>query len=131
MIPKVLREYCQWVVWKYTEKNGRMVKMPYDPKSGKAAKVNDPLTWATYSEACRVACHYDGLGFVFTKDAPFVGIDIDHCIDEQENINENRTAKKVPRRKVYISLLQANLKMDEKAYEKKISRYMDRIGILR
>lgn len=91
MIPKVLREYCQWVVWKYTEKNGRMVKMPYDPKSGKAAKVNDPLTWATYSEACRVACHYDGLGFVFTKDDPFVGIDIDHCIDEQKNINENAT----------------------------------------
>lgn len=88
MIPKVLREYCQWVVWKYTEKNGRMVKMPYDPKSGKAAKVNNPLTWASYSEACRAAYLYDGLGFVFTEHDPFVGIDIDHCIDPNGQISD-------------------------------------------
>lgn len=65
-----------------------MVKMPYDPKSGKAAKVNDPLTWASYSDACRAAYLYDGLGFVFTEHDPFVGIDIDHCIDQTGKISD-------------------------------------------
>lgn len=87
MIPRVLKEYSQWVVWKYMKRNGRIVKMPYDPKSGRAAKVNDSLTWASYMDACQVVSRYDGLGFVFTQEDPFVGIDLDNCIDDDGNIS--------------------------------------------
>lgn len=89
MIPRVLRECAQWVVWQYVERNGRNVKMPYNPNTGKPAKVNDPLTWGTYSQACSVAYRYDGLGFVFTENDPFVGIDMDHCIDEEGHIEKD------------------------------------------
>ena len=82
MIPRALRECAQWVVWKtFIKRQGKKVKkvkMPYDPKTGKPAQVNNPLTWGTYSEACRAAYRYDGLGFVFTADDHFVGVDIDH-----------------------------------------------------
>lgn len=93
MIPRALRECAQWVVWKtFIKRQGKKVKkvkMPYDPKTGKPAQVNNPLTWGTYSEACRAAYRYDGLGFVFTADDPFVGIDIDHCIDEDGHIRKD------------------------------------------
>jgi len=93
MIPRALRECAQWVVWKtFIKRQGKKVKkvkMPYDPKTGKPAQVNNPLTWGTYSEACRAAYRYDGLGFVFTADDPFVGIDIDHCIDDDGRIRED------------------------------------------
>ena len=65
MIPRALRECAQWVVWKtFIKRQGKKVKkvkMPYDPKTGKPAQVNNPLTWGTYSEACRAAYRYDGL----------------------------------------------------------------------
>ena len=93
MIPRALRECAQWVVWKtFIKRQGKKVKkvkMPYDPKTGKPAQVNNPLTWGTYSEACRAAYRYDGLGFVFTADDHFVGVDIDHCIDENGHIRED------------------------------------------
>src|SRR4051795_1209398 len=47
----------------------------------KPAACNKPQTWGTYRHACyalhRFRC--DGIGFVFTHDDPFCGIDIDHC----------------------------------------------------
>lgn len=90
MIPQELRDYAQWICWQYVEKQvkregnvvKRQVKMPFNPNTGKPAKVNDPLTWGTYEEACRSAYLYDGIGFVFTEYDPFVGIDIDHCITD-------------------------------------------------
>lgn len=48
MIPRALRECAQWVVWKtFIKRQGKKVKkvkMPYDPKTGKPAQVNNPLT---------------------------------------------------------------------------------------
>ena len=87
-IPEELKEYAQWVCWKYVkkrDKKGRMkkVKVPFNPRTGDPARVNDPLTWGTYEEACKAACAYDGLGFVFTDYDPFIGIDVDHCITDE------------------------------------------------
>jgi putative DNA primase/helicase len=84
-IPEELKITNQWVAWKEFMKNGKMKKMPIDPATGKTARVNDPSTWGSFDEA--VACFKDqdlsGIGFVFTKEDPFVGIDFDKCfIDE-------------------------------------------------
>jgi putative DNA primase/helicase len=84
-IPEELKITNQWVAWKEFMKNGKMKKMPIDPATGKIARVNDPSTWGSFDEA--VACFKDqglsGIGFVFTKEDPFVGIDFDKCfIDE-------------------------------------------------
>lgn len=80
-IPGELLEYKQWVLWRGTEVNGRISKIPISPWSGKAAACDKPQTWSTYRHA-RYALrrhHCDGIGFVFTEADPFCGIDLDHC----------------------------------------------------
>ena len=80
-IPGDLLEYKQWVLWRGTEVNGRISKIPISPWSGKAAACDKPQTWSTYRHA-RYALrrhHCDGIGFVFTEADPFCGIDLDHC----------------------------------------------------
>jgi primase-polymerase (primpol)-like protein len=48
------------------------------------ASANDPKTWATFDQANRVYSQckgYSGLGFVFSKDDPFIGLDWDNIRD--------------------------------------------------
>ena len=81
-IPEELKQYPHWLVWKLEDKGGKKpTKIPYSIHGG-MGKVNDPATWGTFDEAvarCRSG-NYNGIGFVFTN-SPFVGIDIDGCID--------------------------------------------------
>lgn len=75
-IPNELAERRQWVV--------RRDKVPYNPnRPGAKASPTDPTTWGTYQEAVdAVSKHgFDGLGFVFTADDPYVGVDLDKCRD--------------------------------------------------
>lgn len=83
MIPDELKEYAQWVCWKYAVRQGKKTKLPYCPKTGQMAKTNEPLTWSTYREAVQAAPAYQGIGFVFTAYDEFVGIDLDHCLDSK------------------------------------------------
>lgn len=75
-IPAELKSLPQWVVHKK--------KIPHDAKTtGDKAKVNDSNTWASFEQAlsaCRNGC-YHGIGFVFTENDPFCGIDLDKCRD--------------------------------------------------
>jgi KaiC/GvpD/RAD55 family RecA-like ATPase len=77
-IPKELRERDQWVVWRGAQ------KIPYSPVHGIAAKTTDPATWGTHAEADDKFKRggFDGIGFVFTSDDPYCGIDLDDCLDE-------------------------------------------------
>lgn len=61
-------------------------KIPIDPKTGNAAKSNDPSTWGTYEQAATLLekdSSISGLGFMFSN-SPYVGIDIDHCIHDNK-----------------------------------------------
>ena len=80
-VPCELLEYKQWVLWKKAEVNGRTTKIPISPWSGKVAACDKPQTWSSYKHV-RFAVHRfrcDGIGFVFTNDDPFCGIDLDGC----------------------------------------------------
>ena len=80
-IPPELRKLRQWVMWRAVDIGKRKsVKAPYQANNPILnASVNNPATWATYEEA--LAAVQDnpifGLGFVFTENDPYVGIDID------------------------------------------------------
>jgi KaiC/GvpD/RAD55 family RecA-like ATPase len=77
-IPQQLRDRSQWVVWKTVARDGKSTKVPFIPGGG-MAKTNDPETWSDF-EFCRANVDgYSGLGFVFTDDDPFIGIDLDGC----------------------------------------------------
>lgn len=74
-----LEGYDQWVIWEI--EGGK--KVPLNPKNGFNASPTNPATWASY-ESTRAAFEehgYEGVGFVFTEDDPFCGIDLDGCID--------------------------------------------------
>lgn len=83
-IPEELLRCRQWVAWRYgpLRENGKQAKEPINPRTVELAKANDPATWGTYTEA--VACDADGIGFVFSKDDPYVGVDLDGCIADGE-----------------------------------------------
>ena len=78
--------FIQWLCWKYAENPSnpdQLKKPPVNPTTGKLADVTDPDTWGTFEQ---VKAHYDknkgkvdGIGFVFTKNDPYAGIDLDNC----------------------------------------------------
>ena len=80
-IPSELLEYKQWILWRRTEVNGRIAKLPISPWSGKVAACDKPQTWSTYRHVCYARRRFrtDGIGFVFTSNDPFCGIDLDEC----------------------------------------------------
>ncbi|GHU81983.1 hypothetical protein FACS189415_1530 [Bacteroidia bacterium] len=82
-IPDAMKHCPHWIVWKLEDKGGKKPnKTPYCVRGGKA-KVNDADTWASFDEALQAqrSGAYNGIGFVFT-DTPFIGVDIDGCIDK-------------------------------------------------
>lgn len=86
-IPKALRETDQWLVWRLETRNGKPTKVPYDAKTGRQASSTEPATWTTFTQAVAASSRYTGLGFVFTGDDPYFGVDIDDCIDEYGQIH--------------------------------------------
>ena len=92
-IPEQLTERAQWVVWREHERDGKTTKVLYQPAHPqRKAAVNNPETWASFDDALKAYENaknkLNGIGFVFTDDDPFVGIDLDKCIDEDGNLSE-------------------------------------------
>jgi hypothetical protein len=85
-VPQCLRDLPQWICWRYVERDGKRTKIPIDACTGRSASATDPATWTTFEaahEAYLRAAHLAGVGFVFTKNDPFAGIDLDRCLNEQ------------------------------------------------
>jgi hypothetical protein len=80
-----IRDLRQWVCWRTEERDGKVTKVPICPHIGELAAVDRPETWGTYEEAVRAAREhgYDGVGFVFTEDDPYAGVDLDNCRDPE------------------------------------------------
>jgi len=77
IIPADLKELPQWVAFTPT-------KAPKNPATGKAAKTNDPATWGSFAQAVALwRTHQEngisGIGFVFSPDDPYCGVDLDNC----------------------------------------------------
>ena len=82
--PPELAVLNQWVCWRREKdaKGERDTKVPYNPRSGGKASSTNPDTWTPldFAEKALRKNSYSGLGFMFTKEAGIVGVDIDHCI---------------------------------------------------
>jgi hypothetical protein len=90
-IPEELRLRDQWVLWRYEERpdGKKPAKAPYCPE-GYRVDLRDPEYWLSYADAIS---HYDrggfdGIGFVFTKDDPFVFIDFDKCFADGDLVSQ-------------------------------------------
>jgi hypothetical protein len=74
-----LTQIDQWVAWKLISRNGRRDKVPFNVATNKPASTSDPNTWDSYAAALRVRTQYNGIGFVFSTDDSYTGIDFDGC----------------------------------------------------
>ena len=80
-IPSELKALPQWIVWKTEEKGERYTKVPYQV-DGEGAQTNNRRTWSTFATAVKFYLQddYDGIGFVFSRQDNYIGIDIDDCV---------------------------------------------------
>ena len=97
-VPDQLKALDQWVAWKLgpAGSNGKRKKSPINPHTGRSARTNDKKTWSTFEKAVTAAERYErceGVGFVFTKDDPFCGVDLDNCICPETGAIEPWAAK--------------------------------------
>lgn len=88
-LPKSLRAYPNWLVWKYEERHGtKTAKAPYSPTTGQ--KGSNIELCGNYEQAIQsmLAYHYDGIGFQVSR-TPYTVVDLDNCVDkESHTLNE-------------------------------------------
>ena len=98
-IPEALKQRNQWIGWKAKPKgNGKIDKLPVDPRTGKVSDANDPSIHCSFEEALDGVKLFElaGPGFVFTEEDPFSGVDLDDCVINQElQAEQRRTVQKL------------------------------------
>ncbi|WP_207688598.1 phage/plasmid primase, P4 family [Desulfonema limicola] len=85
-IPEEIKNLPQWVAWKgELKENKKLSKKPINPLNGSYAETNNPETWGTFEESLAYCeqNNLQGVGFVFTAEDPYVGIDLDNCLDPE------------------------------------------------
>lgn len=75
-IPADMQKLCQWVCWK--NENGVKILKQATGRCVRNAKVNDKRTWRSFQEAVEKSKFADGIGFVFSENDPYIGIDMDN-----------------------------------------------------
>jgi len=115
---KARPQWVNWVLTERDGKPTKVPIKPPDRKGdriiARGASTNKPATWRTYQQVLSVherysnatiytwknqgtpdnpdwvtvAGQYSGIGFVFSKDDPYCGIDLDDCLDAHGNLKE-------------------------------------------
>jgi putative DNA primase/helicase len=98
-IPAQLKTRRQFVLWYGRDRAnhpGKLDKIPVNPYDLEHASTTDALTWGTFDQ-CVAALETalegwhaadptgyrgGGIGYVFTTDDPYVGIDLDGCVND-------------------------------------------------
>jgi Primase C terminal 1 (PriCT-1) len=90
-VPDDLAELDQWLLWRYEARQGKPTKVPFTADGRRASSTN-PANWTGFEAALkcwsRFPKHYAGIGFVFSKADPFVGLDLDDCLDPDGNCKD-------------------------------------------
>lgn len=90
-----LGAFPQFILCQLVEKNGKQIKQPIDIDTLYAGSPIDPKNWMTFDVAMQkieelknVGDNSYRLGFTFTAADPLFFYDLDHCIDENDDLNE-------------------------------------------
>ena len=117
-VPAELKALPQWVMWRDGERDGKLSKIPCEiPKGNRlpfaSTAKKDRQTWTDYKSVIqhvdkigkifiaseripnsKPKAYHDvkralrGIGFVFTTDDPYTGIDLDNCLNEDATVKE-------------------------------------------
>ena len=87
-VPTGIRSRASWCGWRNETRDGKPTKVPINPHNGRRAKTNDLTTSSDYETALAAVEKYGltGVGYVFSADDPFAGIDIDDCRDPETGV---------------------------------------------
>lgn len=87
-LPQELIPYTQWVCWRYVDRgpHRKPDKQPVNPHTIGNAGVGWPNTWSSFEQAFAAYQEHNlaGVGFVLTRNDPFVGVDLDSCVSKDE-----------------------------------------------
>ena len=102
-IPKELKKRNQWVCWKKED------KCPVNPRTGKNACSDDPGTWGSFNDAVKYSEAHQGngiggIGFTFSENDPYCGVDGDHCRDKTTLTIEPQTADELTKLNTYSEI---------------------------
>lgn len=93
--PAELKSRDQWLLWRKELRDGNPTKVPYQT-NGQFAKSTDPATWCSFADAVDAYARQDppcdGIGYAFSADDPFVGVDLDDCADSDGQIDAQAAA---------------------------------------
>ena len=111
-VPQELRDIKQWVAWKREKRTGsdKPTKVPYvaEKRKGRKAKSTDPSTWRSFDAAREAAEAWgDGVGFVFSEDGPYAGVDLDNVRDPQTGAVEPWAQELIEKFDSYTELSQS------------------------
>jgi len=85
-LPPDLIQTASFCCWQYEQREGKLTKVPYNPRTGTRAESNNRDTFAPFNIAYAEADRYSGLGVgVFDN---LCAVDIDHCISEDGTISD-------------------------------------------
>jgi putative DNA primase/helicase len=89
--PPELTTLNQWFVWKpeCLPDKCKYNKIPFNARTGSAGSSTDEKTWSSFEEARRAYERneqYAGVGFVIQEANGLVGVDLDHCFDEDKRL---------------------------------------------
>ncbi len=102
--PSELLALPQWVLWRFEHRDGKLTKLPYNAKTGKLAKANDPSTWSTLVKCLNKIDEYDGIGFELRKENGFIIIDFDDCRDSETGEIDPETCEWVNKLNSYTEI---------------------------
>lgn len=86
-LPEQLRPlagYRQFILWKIAQRDSKTVKLPVDYRTAGVGDAHNPEIWLDAETAINTAAAYGqdyGVGFVFTPNDPFFFVDIDKCLN--------------------------------------------------
>ncbi len=89
-IPEELKALRQWVVYRIDDRKGKLTKVPYQV-NGRKASSSDPDSWCSFKQALGTyqTKGFDGIGFAFTENDPYCGVDFDDCVDPETKAIES------------------------------------------
>jgi hypothetical protein len=103
-----LRTLDQWVCYRIVERKGKLTKVPYQP-NGVEADVTNPKTWSSFA-AVFATKGYDGVSFVLTYEAGYIGIDLDKYRDRRLGEPESWARAIIEEMDSYTELSQSGLR---------------------